>query len=161
MSIENMKTLESSFRDEINDFHELVEKEQQSWERVTINDLNDTEKQQLEERNRNKAGEIQFSIKLLMEKELSSEQKDRTISELLSYFWANAKIDYSYKTENWLKSIKTSKIKDFFEKIKDWKLPFVDVEVSNIKMDEKIHKLETIPWEYTYEQKINSITFSN
>ena len=161
MSIENMKTLESSFREEINDFHELVEKEQQSWERVTINDLNDTEKQQLEERNRNKAEEIQFSIKSLMKKELSSEQKDKTISELLSYFWSNVKIDYSYKTENWMESIKTSKIKEFFEKIKDWRLSFIGVEISNIKMDEKIQKLETIPWKYTYEQKISSIAFSN
>jgi len=161
MSLETMGTPENSFREEIVKLHNVVEKEQQSWERVTINDLNNSEKQELEERNRQKAEEIQFDIKLLMDKELSSEQKDKTISDLLHYFWANAMINYSYKTENWLRSIRTSKIKDFFEKIKDWRLSFIGVEISNLKMDEKIQKLETITWKYIYEQKISSVTFSN
>lgn len=163
MSLETMRTPESSFRDEINNLHELIEKEQQSWERVTINDLTDKEKQELKERNRDIWMEIQYHIKNIMNDKLTDEQRENEITAILVLFWSNAEIEYKYEETSWInKQTKTHRIADFLRKVKDWKIPFENVKVSNMVMDnEHIQKVETLPGKYLYRQKISKITFSN
>ena len=163
MSVEAMKAPENFFQEEVNNLHNVVEKEQKTTEYVTINDLTDKEKQELKERNRDIWMEIQYHIKNIMNDKLTDEQRENEITAILVLFWSNAEIEYKYEETSWInKQTKTHRIADFLRKVKDWKIPFENVKVSNMIMDnEHIQKVETLPGKYLYRQKISKITFSN
>ena len=97
-----------------------------------------------------------------MNDKLTDEQRENEISAILVLFWSNAKIEYN-KYESWINTqTKTHRIAEFLRKVKDWKIPFENVKVSNMIMDnEHIQKVETLPGKYLYHQRISKIIFSN